>query len=93
MGKVVGRTPAGLLLFPPDLFKDNLFIQCPHISINISKQMRKAATRLTIATPRHPDTRIRSQRISGWIRENMDAQNDGVGRYQSWQKVIVEIFY
>ena len=50
----------------PALSKYNLVIQCPHISINIAEHMGKAATRVAITTPRHPDTSTRPQWISGW---------------------------
>ena len=64
MGKVAGITPTGLLLLTPDLVKDNLFIQCPHISINISEHMGVAPTRVETGIPRHSYTRTYSQWIS-----------------------------
>ena len=82
MVKVAGRTPAGLLLLPPDLVKDNLVIQCPNISINISGHMGVAATRVEIVTPRQPDKMTRTKWRSRWTGSTMDARNDGVGRYQ-----------
>ena len=82
MGKVAVRTPTGLLLLPPDLFKDNLVIQCPHISIHIYGHMDEAYTRMYIATPRYPGTSTRPQYILVWTGANMDAQNYGVGQYQ-----------
>ena len=82
MGKVAGITPTALLLIPPDIVKDNLVIQCPHISINISGHMVKAATMVTVATLRHPDTSTRPQWRSGWTEATMDSQNDGVVQYQ-----------
>ena len=93
MGKVAGRTPTVLLLLPPDLVKDNLVIQCPHISINIYGQMGMASTRVAIATTSHPDIRTRTKRRSVWTGANMDTRNDGVGKYQRQQQIIIEIFY
>ena len=55
MVKVSCRTPAYLLLLPLGLVKDNLVIQCPHISINIAAHADEAATRVGIATSRNPD--------------------------------------
>ena len=82
MAKVAGRTPAGLLLIPPDLVKDNLIIQCPHISINISGRMGKASKRVVIAASRYPGTRKSPQWIAVCAGETMDARNDIVGQYQ-----------
>ena len=82
MGKVAGITPTGLLLLTPDLVKDNLFIQCPHISINISEHMGVAPTRVETGIPRHSYTRTYSQWISWYMGATMDARNDGVGWYQ-----------
>ena len=80
MRKVSGRTPTGLLLLSPDFVKDNLVIQCPHISINITGRMGEAATRVVVATPRRPCTSTRPQWIAGWMVATMDARNDGAGR-------------
>ena len=80
MGKVTERTPSGLLLLAPELVKDSLVIQCPHISINISGKMGMAATRVAIATPSHLETRTRPQFIAGWTVATMSAQKFGVER-------------
>ena len=82
MGKVEGITPTCLLLIPLDLVMDNLFTQCPHISINIDGRMGKEATRVAIATPSHTGKRTMPQRREVYTGETMDARNDGVGRYQ-----------
>ena len=72
MGIVAGITPTGLLLLPPELVKDNLVIQCPHISTIFSGRMGKTATRMAIATPRHPGTNKRTQCRALWTGATME---------------------
>ena len=79
---MAGKTPTGFLLLPPDLVRESLVVQFPHISINIDEHMGVADTRVEIATPRHPDTSTRQQWRSGWRGETMYAHNDGVERHQ-----------
>ena len=82
MGKMAGITSTGLLLLPPDLVKDKLVIQFPHISINVSGHMGEAATRVLIVTPRHLGTRTSPKWRAGLTVATTDARNNGVGRYQ-----------
>ena len=68
MGKMAGITPIGLLLLPPNLVKDNLVIQCSHISINIAGHVGEAATRVAIFksnSPGHKDRATMESRMNG----------------------------
>ena len=57
VGKVATRIPTFTLIIQPDLIKDELITQFPHILTNIAGYMDVADTRKEIATPRLLSTR------------------------------------